>query len=528
MFTDRLMQRATSLLWDTDAGPDAPAPVTRDQETAVQTDEFDELMYDMVHDAAPNLRKSIERVQQTHDYVEPAYRDLFQTLNQGSPLFKDKATMREGYDANHTMMSSLYETPEVQSLRERTKNDEWGSAMGMLALEPRMLEEFERIHEQREAAKAAQQDAEAAQQGLQQALADAQAAQAAGEAADTTELTQAADAAEQADAAAQAAQDALDKAAQQAGENMAGTAQKVEEDIKQQEETAAAYGIGPGELKRMPFEARQVLTAKLDRGKIAKIAKLVGKHRPYAEAERRRRIKGHPATAFEVDLGNDLDLVDEDEMLRLAVPELEDLFWLDYAQSTLIQWQERGDTKAGQGPIIVVCDESGSMRQDSHKIGDTYPEEWSKAISICLADQAKADGRDFIYIGFSSAGKMWVKTMLGGVITLDDTIEFVSHFFNGGTEYEPPLRKALSIVQTYAESDKGQPDIVFITDDNCDVRREFVAEWQRVRERLDLTVFGIQVGPPANATMKKICDKTIQLTALNIAPEGMQDLYRSI
>ena len=521
-FTDSLMQRATSLLWDTGDGAEGEAPaVVADQETAVRTDQFDDLMYDMVHDAAPNLRKSIAAVRETHDYVEPAYRDLFQVLNQGAPLFKDKATMRSGYDANHTMMESLAQTTEVTTLRERTKHDEWNSAMAMMALEPRMREELERTHEAREQAKKAQEAAQAAQEALQAAMDDAAAG---AEGADGA-LAQAADDAEAASAAAQQAQADLDAAAQKAGESMAQTAKDVDDDLAEQEQTAAGYGISPGELQRMPFEARSALTRKLNQGKMGQIAKLVGKFREYGGAERRRRIKGHPAAMYDVEFGRDIERMDEDDFVRLAIPELEELFWLDYAQGTLLQWVERGDTKAGQGPIVVVCDESYSMKNE---VGEGTAEQWSKALSMSLADQARADGRDFIYIGFSSAGQVWVKTMLGGAITLDDTIDFVSHFFGGGTSYEAPLRRALKIVESYAESDKGQPDIVFITDDKCSVPREFVKEWQRARERLDLTVFGIQIGPPASATLKALSDKTIQLSALNATPEGMKDLYRNI
>lgn len=155
---------------------------------------------------------------------------------------------------------------------------------------------------------------------------------------------------------------------------------------------------------------------------------------------------------------------------------------------------------------------------------------WSKALSMALADQAKRGKRDFIYIGFSSGGQVWESRFDGGRIPVQGLLEFATHFYGGGTSYEPPLRRAREIVQEYAVRGQEQPDIVFITDDECRVSPAFIEDWVATKERLDMTVYGIQVGVPdgRDSTMRQLSDKTIKLTALNANPEGMDELFRTI
>jgi uncharacterized protein with von Willebrand factor type A (vWA) domain len=309
---------------------------------------------------------------------------------------------------------------------------------------------------------------------------------------------------------------------------MAQAAKQAKDDLDEDAQRCSAYGLQPGELKRMPWNERRALTRRLDNDKLTKLAKLIGAFRRYGDAERRKKVKHAPSVVSDVELGADIHRLIPDEMIRLAVPELEDLFWLSYAQKALMQWEEHGPENLGQGPILVVCDESGSMGADVDGKGNTR-EMWSKAISMALCDQAKRGKRDFIYLGFSSAGHMWEKHFPGGHAPLDDVIDFVTHFYGGGTNYEGPLTRAGEIVTEYARGGRAKPDVVFVTDDDCRVSDAFIRRWQETKADLDLTCYGIQIGVTRTSNaMHKLCDKTVLLTKLNSNPEGMQELFRTI
>lgn len=517
-----LVDKAKGFVWD-----DEPDAIVQDQRTAVEADSFDELSYRMLTDTVPNLRKSIREVAEDHDYVEPAYEDLFNLLHQGDPMFKDVRRMKEGYDANHEMLSSMARTDEFKQLRDQTAHDEWGTAFAMLAMQDEMRERFEQVRQAREAREQAKQDAQAAQQNLQYVI-DQAGQPGVDEAGAAAALQQATAQAQAADEALQAAQDAQQQAAEQAGEQMAQAADNARQEIEDDAARCAAYGVGMGELKRMPWNERRALTRQLDQDKLAQLAKLVGAFRQYGDAERRRKVKHAPSVIVDVKLGKDIEHLVADEFTRLGVPELEDLFWLNYAQQSLMEWEEQGPQNLGQGPIIVVCDESGSMGAVVDKNGNTR-EMWSKAISMALCDQAKRGKRDFIYIGFSGGRELYEKRFNGGNAPLDEVIEFVQHFYGGGTNYVPPLTRAKDLIAEYGKAGKPKPDIVFVTDDDCSVPDAFVKDWQAVKSDLDMTCYGIQIGvTQTSRAMHRLCDKTILLTRLNSNPQGMQELFRTI
>lgn len=517
-----LVDKAKGFVWD-----DEPDEIKRDQQTSVQADSFDQVSWEILRDTLPAIQESIEDLRQDHDYVAPAYEDLFNLLHQGDPLFKDRRTMQEGYDVNHEMLSSLAATDEFQTLRENTVHDEWGTAFAMLSLGDDLRDRFDQVKEARKAREEAAAQAKAAQQQLQMQI-DNAGKQGADDVAQAVQIEQAIQAVQQADAALDQAAQAEAQAAAEAGEQMAQAAQQANEDLEDENGRCAAYGMGQGELQKMPWNERRALTRKLDQHKLKALAKLVGQFRQTGDAERRKKVKHAPSVIVDVKPGNDLHNLIDEEYLKLAVPELEDLFWQGYAERQLLEFEHRGPDKLGQGPIIVVCDESGSMSAAVDAEGNTR-EMWSKALSMALVDQAKRGKRDFIYIGFSSGNSLYEKRFNNGVAPLDEVIEFVQHFYGGGTNYIPPLTRARNIIDEYAKAGRPKPDIVFITDDDCSVPDYFVEEWQATKADLDMTCYGIQVGVTRTSNaMHRLCDKTILLTRLNSNPTGMQELFRTI
>lgn len=533
-YLDDLMKKAEGFRWN--EGPEIPKP---EQEQAVVADEFDHAGYEDLHDTLPALRKTIRSVQDEFDYVAPAYEDLYHLLHGGDPQFRDYRAMKDGYDANHQMLSAMSKTDEFSELRKETAYDEYATAFTMLSMEDEVRDAFKRTKEAREARAQAMEAAKAAQEALRQAIQQAQQAQnplppgvagpqpmpgnEAGQ-----QLQQAIDNTGAAQQALDAAQAAQQQAAQEAGQTIAQAAAQAGQDLKEQEEAAAAYGVNDGQLQQMNFEERQALTRDLNQGRMKMLADLIGQWRAHADAERRRKVVTVPSEIFDVELGNDLTKMIAGEFTALAIPELEDLFWMRYANHELMQWRQRGPEHLGKGPILVVCDESGSMGSGVDAKGNTR-EMWSKAITMALADQARRGKRDFTYIGFSSVRQQWRLDFPGGETPIEKVKQFVSHFFQGGTEYTTPLTMAMEVCQAAADEGRKMPDIVFITDDDCSVPPEFVEKFREARDALGITSYGIQIGGSAlRNTMSQLCDKTIDLSQVNSNPEGMTELFRTI
>jgi len=527
-YLDKLMKEAEDFRWNTE--PEIP---DQTNENSVQHDSFDDLTYDMLKQQVPALPKSIKNVANEFDYVNPAYQDLFNLLHSGDPEFEDVRSMKDGYDANHEMFSNMHGTPEFDELRKETAYDEYATAFTMLSMEDDMKEAFRQTKEAREQRKAAMEELQKALQDLQQAQQQGQDAQQPGS--DTQQVTAAQESLQQslqqaqaAAAAVAAAQAQQAQATQQAAQQLQNSAHAAGQELKAEEDHASGYGYSGGALKQMSFAERQALTAKLNHGKMKKLGNLIGQFREYADAERRRKVKIVPQEIFDVELGRDLNSLLPDEMKKMAMPETEDLFWLGYASSSLMQWVKRGPGNMGKGPILLVCDESGSMGAVVDKEGNSR-EMWSKAIGMSLVDQARRGKRDFTYIGFSSAGSHWQLDFPGGEAPIERIQQFVEHFYCGGTEYTGPLGRAMNIIEDAAANGRPKPDIVFVTDDDCSVPDTFVETFREAREKFGITVYGIQIGGSAlRNTMPKLCDKTIDLSQVNSDPEGMTELFRTI
>lgn len=539
-YIERLMGRAAG--WgdglDDTRGQRPAKPV--EKKHTVRRDMFDRAAWDQITDQVPALGEQVAEAQEKHDErAAYGYEDLFNLLNQGDPRFTGVDQMVAEFVPQHAMFESMFESDDFQWVRTETKYDSYNTALAMLSMQERMDDAFDAVQEANEAIEQAKQE-------LQEALEAAKAfleaggepgdgepgdgpviaVEGAGEGQGTEQeiinrLEKALDGMAQ-------AQEQGEQASDEAGANLRAGAKDAKDAIEQEQQSAQSYGVEPGQLKYMDYEERRRLSERLNQTRLARFAKMLGGFRMAFDAERRRRVNHAPAVVYDVELGQDIHNLVGSEITNLAMPETEDLFWLRYAKHELQQWVTRGPERAGQGPIIVVCDESYSMTSSIDDEGNSC-EAWSKAVSLGLVDQAKRDNRDFIYIGFGSPGQQWETRFEGGSYDHNQIIDFAEHFFGGGTHYETPLTRAMEIIGEYEKARKAKPDVVLITDGICHVGEDFIEAWRKIRERADVRCYGIQIGGTSNYdTLDNLVDRLIQINQLNATPDAVTELFRTI
>lgn len=515
---ERLLGKARKNFWD-EHGEQNYMPLIPTEKNAVAGDGFDRRAWDYLADQMPALKDQVDDLGQDYETSPVAYEDLFRVLSKGDPRMVDPRLVEAEYRPQWAIAKGMMEAPDLSMVRKQTKYDDYNTAIAMMTMKDRMRKAFEDLEDAMAAIKAAQ---EALQEAIEQAMQEMQGdGSGAGGAADA--LQQAMQEMMDAQGQGQFAEQALKDAA-------SGAVGAAKQELDRQANAASAYGLGDGELKRMDFAERQRLTQRLDGQKMKHLADLVGQFRAYADAERRRKITQSPSEIYDVETGNDLQKITATEQINMAIPEMEDLFWARWAKQGLLQWKVKGPENAGRGPILVVCDESGSMGASLDEAGNTR-EAWSKAVALSLADQAKRGKRDFTYIGFSSEGQVWETGATNGELSMEQSVDFVSHFWGGGTAYERPLNRAMQIVREYTEKGMKRPDVVFITDDECRVNDEFIAKWKQDCKDTDVRCYGIRVGADARedgwkSAMRSLCDQIINVNRLTAKPEDVKDLFR--
>ena len=227
-----------------------------------------------------------------------------------------------------------------------------------------------------------------------------------------------------------------------------------------------------------------------------------------------------------------------------------------YSEGKLLLKKFEGTEKAGKGTICAIVDTSGSM---TCGIGGSIPtdtnidptrEAWAKAITFVLLDSARRQKRDFYAILFASAdeqrhyhfpyggepmvyqrdGKTPIKIAepVKGNRDLAVTLDLIGFMFNGGTDFEQPLKQAIKVIEERFDKDgKAKADIAFITDDDGHVSEAFMRDYLRAKEKVGIRTFGFAVGCQAGNTLTAVSDNVRSLADLSDTSE-VRDVFRSI
>lgn len=501
---------------------------------AVIADRFDAMSWRETYDDARALRALGGELHERFDYAPDLLADIWTALYKADPELHDRADMDAGRLVNHRVVGTLLESEDFAELRRETVGDSFAAAMAVLA----QADAIRRLLEQTREAQAKGKEAEGRAEQQDEAAATVAAALAAAEAAagDDGELpgavadavVEAIAAAEQADADADAALADAQAAADGAATKVRATMRKAVRDAAaeraQEAELMAAWGVGPGQLERMPFDERRALAARLKGPQLVRFARLMGRFVVMAEGERARKIEHVQGEVVGLTLGDDVSRVVDADMALLAVPALRAVWLARWAEGRLLEYDMRGDERVGRGAIIACVDTSLSMRtvQPNGASGDA----WAKGCALALLDQARAERRAFVGVVFSSKGEIRVfRFPAGQAAAIGDVLDFVEYSFGGGTDFETPLSAAVEILaDEFNNAGRAKGDVVLISDDECGVSQKWTAAWLEAKQRLAFRLFGIAVARKPGLVMKSLADNARSIDDLT-TPEGARELF---
>ncbi|MER5224970.1 VWA domain-containing protein [Streptomyces flaveus] len=508
---------------------------------AVVADRFEQITWRDTYEQSAGLRELAEELNEHYDHTTDLLIDAFLAAYKVRPRLRERAEMDPSRLVNHQVITSLVESPEFVELHRETAGDPYAAAMAVLAQAAalrRLLEHSWDVQEQAEQAQKAQRDAEGAATALGEAL--QQAADEADE--EGTVPTSAADAVQRAIEAAEAAETPARQAAQDAGRALAAAvpgiraaarnaAAKAAEAVREEAALMRAWGVGPGELERMPFDERARLAERLRTSRLAQWAELIGRFRQMAVGERARKVENAAGELVGVTLGNDLSRVIPSELAGLGVPELRAVFAARYAAGELMLYDSQGEQTTGRGAIIACVDTSHSMYVEGP--GGVTREAWAKACALALLDQARHAKRDFVGILFSAADKLQVfRFPADKPADIAQSLDFAETFLGGGTSYQRPLTAARELLEEeFNDAARKRGDIVMLTDDECDVTEEWTRGWNDAKHLLGFRVFGVAIGTPpaaeAGSVLDALCDNLRSIEDLTDV-HAAADLFRVI
>lgn len=475
---------------------------------AITHDSFDARLYEDLLTEVPALQKMVDDLNVRYGYTHDMVRDLLMQFWQGDPTLRSLPDMDPRYTRNHAVSTNVQQAPETPRTRTFTKHDKYGATMATLGVAQKVkdfLEEQDELDQKQKEQEEAQQQDDEEQDALNealQALADAMGehespdgaegpateAQAAAEAAVDAALTSAQGAAEAADQALQDVQKAALHAQGKVNEAVREALVEVTEQLEEEEAMLRAWGLNDGDIKRMSFTERVALANRLRSNRLSKFAKMIGRRRIAAEAIRSRRTEYGRDEVVGVEMSGDIERVLPTEWAKSRHRALRLDFLQRFSEGALLSRKFVGIEKVRAGAIIGVCDNSQSMDKI---VNGMSREAWAKAAMLCMLDQARTDGRDFVWINFSSAGQQQMWVWPKGVAPLDEVLEAAEQFFNGGTDVMVPLDMAMTVLENHPEI-KG--DITLLTDEECGVTVEWTHQYHARKDKLGFRLFGIAIG----------------------------------
>ncbi|MDP3834467.1 MAG: VWA domain-containing protein [Hydrogenophaga sp.] len=152
-------------------------------------------------------------------------------------------------------------------------------------------------------------------------------------------------------------------------------------------------------------------------------------------------------------------------------------------------------TTAGRGPLIICLDTSGSMRG--------APEHVAKACVLQALRSAHAGRRACRLLAFGGPHELIERDLGLDAEGLGHLLDLMGQSFDGGTDVQSPIERAIALVQTSGWSDA---DLLIVSDGEFGVTHETLAQLREAKQRLALRVHGILIGDRETVGLLEVCD----------------------
>lgn len=266
-----------------------------------------------------------------------------------------------------------------------------------------------------------------------------------------------------------------------------------------------AWGDAPGGGSRAAVDAELLHRVRCN-PTLVEISRYLGRFREMLAQGRKNAYHYGRGEKYSLELGNDLSRSLTSELALLASPETTALFLRKYQQKQIKQYRRRERIYKGAGDIICCLDESGSTAGDRAA--------WGKAVALTLLEIAAEQGRSFALIHFSGAGSCVTDVFHPGQYSAEDKLIAAERFLDGGTDFETPLRSAVSLME---EGGFAKADVVFITDGCCKLPESYGEELRREQALHSFTVTGILLdtgGDAGDFSLQPFCRKIYRTSEL--------------
>lgn len=254
--------------------------------------------------------------------------------------------------------------------------------------------------------------------------------------------------------------------------------------------TAIVRNTGPADLKAIR-DAHSRLESST---RLRRVAELAGRLERIATAKQRSRVKPGVGEVHGIGLGSDLARLLPSELVALRRPRLRLAFLARLLEGRALTYAMTGREPQARGPIVVLLDESSSMRDYGKDI-------WSKAVCLALLATATRQKRAWHLVAFNGDIVREV-SVAAGRATPADIQQALDHRCEGGTDFSGPVLRAVDLVHKSPTMRKA--DVVVITDGEDSLTPEAVAAATALTSNEGVSWFAVGVGSGAEQGLQSL------------------------
>ena len=253
-------------------------------------------------------------------------------------------------------------------------------------------------------------------------------------------------------------------------------------------------------------EAKEAIASRLaDAPKLQAIMEIAGRMRNIMREVQATKVRRGVNEVTDIEVGRDIARLLPSELMQLCNPLTKLDLFRKLLEGRALQYKLEAEEKLGKGPVLVVIDDSGSMRGEL--------EVWAKAIGLAMLDLARREGRHFGYCTFSTEVTHSFTEDPGKRTRPGDLLDHLAVHRGGGTSFDAPLHWALGQIDLHPNLDES--DIIFISDGACRASDSVVDLLTKSEARCwGVAVGGAAISSTGTGTMAAFCDKVYPVTDL--------------
>ena len=245
------------------------------------------------------------------------------------------------------------------------------------------------------------------------------------------------------------------------------------------------------DLKKLPENSNQIIKEMLLNNNIKAVVEKLGKGNAEEEKNSKKEIimEMSQNEVFGIHKSNDITRLLPSELVLFENEELENLFYAKMYENNLLTYEIAGEDKKEKdkeeieykkGPVIACIDTSGSM------LGN--PIKKARALLLAISKILQTEKRKMYVILFGSEEQI-LEFKMENEKEIVNLLKFLNQEFNGGTDFNTPLKRAIKIIENEKNYEKS--DILFVTDGLCSLNDENRKIVESKKKNLNFKIFTV-------------------------------------